>query len=402
MDTNLEQVRDDIQSGEPGQGLQKLADMLRDQQRYSEWFEALKMQARHELGLGIWGADDDGELSLELSRQLEDKLVEACRLVGERMLKDGLIREGYMYLRPVGDPQRARELLLQQPINEDSLDAIVEVAIGQGVHPAWGYQLLLERMGTCNAITTFDTQLQNQNLLERQKAAEKLVQHFYRELLDGIGYAVGEDVVAGQSLGQVLQSHPDLMGEGGYHADPSHLASVVRIARIVDDPATLDLARQLSLYGEGLDPSLQPASVEPFQPYFPAHRMYFEILLKQDETQKNLAHFRKQRHLAIRESEAPDYSFGLEKQFETTETLVELLVRTGSFGEAKEVLADQLNRSAEHQRSRWTAMLFDCCRRSGDFQALKDYGGNHDDPLGFTLACYYQQRQTVPSDQSTQ
>ena len=191
LDIPLESISKLIQGGDIAEGLRQLAEVLRHEKRYTEWFEALKMSARRDMGLEVWSANTDDQLSVSESRRLEDALVEACRVVGETMVQDGLIREGWMYLRPVGDPQRARELLLQQPVNDDTLDALIEVAIGHGVHPAWGYQLLLDRMGTCNAITTFDAQMQAACLVDRQAAAAALVNQLYEELSSGLQYALG-------------------------------------------------------------------------------------------------------------------------------------------------------------------------------------------------------------------
>lgn len=390
MDTNLEKIQQQIAGGDTVSGLETLSRLLQREKRYAEWFEALKMMARHDLGLPVWAGPDDAELSLEQSRQLEDRLVEACRVVGEQMVADGHIREGWMYLRPVGDPQRARELLQSLKIDDENADSIIEVAIGNGVCPAWGYQLLLERMGTCNAITTFDTQMQSTPLDQRQEAAADLTRQLHRELLSGLQYGLSQDEpLATESVPEVLKQHPELLSEGAYHVDPSHLASVVRIARIVDIPDVQEMAWELACYGERLSESLQPEPSAPFEPYFESHRLYFEVLLGKDTHQRALAHFRKQRHLATREVQDPGYSFGLEKQFETTEILVELLVRTGQFQEANQVLLDQLANSSEHQKNRWSMMLFDCCRRSGDFEPLQSFGSQQNDPLGFTLACLY-------------
>lgn len=383
--------------------LTRLIATLEQDQQYGAWFEALKLQARFDLGLEPWSVGSVEVLSAEVQRQLEDRLVEACRLVGERMIAAGRIAEGWMYLRPVGDAARAVELLRGLEAKDEYADQIIEVALGYGVAPAWGFELLLGRMGTCNAITAFDTQMVNAALPERQQAAALLVRHLYTELLKnvrhhGLKHSTGtapvlESEVAAFDLLQWLERVPDLTANQNYHTDPSHLSSVVRIGRIVDDPEPQRLAWQLCGYGRQLDELFQPQGYAVFEPYFDAHQSYFEVLLSPESSPAGLDFFR-QRRAELTQAAAQPTALSWEGQIEATDVLVELLMRRRQYADAIEVLMDQLQVCGEHQRSRWTALLFRCCQMNGGFEPLLQYSQQLGDAFGFGLATFYQKYET--------
>lgn len=432
----LEELERIAAAGDPGRTLDALIQSLQEQQQYSAWFEALKMQARFELGLEIWSLETDEALPLEQQRQLEDRLVQACQKVGEAMIAAGLIRDGWLYLRPVGDAARAKQLLHSIEADEQNVEQLIDVAIGHGVSPAWGFRLLLQRMGTCNAITAFESQMHTAPLSERQAAAADLLNHLYDEVHANVLHHVRQ-VTAGAanadpsptahaetqntetqsaesiraetfgsdgadhrrqalpeaSLRDLMRGRDDLFANNNYHIDATHLSSAVRIARVVDDAATLGRALELCEYGQRLSSMFQPPGRLPFDPFFAAHRRYFEILLRQDSSESALNFFRQQRQLATAQTLQPNQTFSLEAQIESTEALIEVLLRSDRASAAIDVLLDQLRTCAVHQRSRWTPILFRCCQTLGDFSALRDYSRQADDILGFGLACLYQDAQ---------
>ncbi len=403
---NFEDFQSAARQASPPEILTRLIATLEQDQQYGAWFEALKLQARFELGLEPWSVAVTESLSADMQRQLEDRLLEACRVVGERMIAAGRIAEGWMYLRPVGDAARAVELLRGLEATEERIDQIIEVALGHGVAPAWGFELLLGRMGTCNAITAFDTQMVNATLPERQQAAALLVRHLYAELLKSVrhhgllqlGTAArdGESQNAELDLVQWLDQVPELTANQNYHADPSHLSSVVRIGRIVDDPEPQRLAWQLCRYGRQLDELFQPQGYAVFDPYYETHQAYYEVLLSEESSPAGLVFFRERRVELTRAAEQPT-ALTWEGQIEATDVLVELLLRRREYSDAIEVLMDQLQVCGEHQRSRWTALLFRCCQMDGNFEPMLQYSHQLNDAFGFGLAIFYQRYETERS-----
>jgi len=406
---NFDQFCAAVANAGPASILTQLVANLEQDRQYAAWFEALKLKARFDLGLEPWLLGNSESLPPDLQRQLEDRLVEACRLVGERMVAAGRITEGWMYLRPVGDARRAVELLRSLEPNDENVEQIIEVAVGHGVSPAWGFQLLLERMGTCNAITAFDMQLATAPLEERQQAAMLLVQRLYGELQRNVRQhwqrnqvAVTTDltdllteesltrpVAEPADLADLIDRCPELTAEQNYHIDTSHLSSVVRIGRIVDDPPVQALAWQLCRYGQHLAELFQPQGYAVFEPYYLAHQTYYEILLDRGNRSAGLQFFRDRRAALTAAAQQPTV-LSLEGQIEATDVLVELLMRCRLYSPATEVLLDQLRICGEHQRSRWTAQLFRCCQQAGDFEPMLDYSRELGDTFGFGLAMFYQ------------
>src|SRR4051812_23335996 len=181
-------LQSSFSSGGPSAMLTALADRFREEKKYHELFEALKMQVRHSLGLPILPTEGGGSDNLpeETRNKLEEGLVDACRQVGELLLKDGKVREGWMYLRPVGDKSAAANLISGIQPDDDNTEELIEVLLYEGVDTGRGFALLLERNGTCNSITTFDQVMNQRTRMEKQTAAACLLNRLYSDLIGNV------------------------------------------------------------------------------------------------------------------------------------------------------------------------------------------------------------------------
>ena len=101
--SEFDQLQATLASSGPDAALSQAAVVLRQQKKYHELFEVLKMGLRRKLGLPLLAGNATDGLSDEQRTKLEDGLIGACREVGSALLSEGQIREGWMYLRPVGD-----------------------------------------------------------------------------------------------------------------------------------------------------------------------------------------------------------------------------------------------------------------------------------------------------------
>ncbi|MFI4875037.1 MAG: hypothetical protein ACIALR_06860, partial [Blastopirellula sp. JB062] len=124
---------DEIRSALEQQGaeaaLLRLADEFRREKKHYELFEALKMSARVRLGLPLLFAEGGEDLPEETRDALEDALIEICREVGTLLLDEGRIREGWYYLRPVGDKAPVLRAIRDADFDdEETLDDVIEVA----------------------------------------------------------------------------------------------------------------------------------------------------------------------------------------------------------------------------------------------------------------------------------
>ncbi|MCA9160207.1 MAG: hypothetical protein KDA72_17855, partial [Planctomycetales bacterium] len=144
------QLEKAVLAGDRQQGVEQLIEHLQQQGLYHELFEALKMRMRLRLGLPAAQADRQEKFDEATELELERGLIDACRTVGELFMQQGKIREGWMYLRPVGDREVAAAALAGVEATDENVDQLLEVLLHEGVDIARGFRLVLERLGTCN------------------------------------------------------------------------------------------------------------------------------------------------------------------------------------------------------------------------------------------------------------
>ena len=363
--------------------LDELERHLRQQGQYHELFEVLKMKARRSAGLPLIYSDTPDELSAEQRDRLENGLLAACREVGVLLIRSGAVRQGWMYLRPVGDNQLARQVLAQVEVNSSNVEELVEVLVHEGVDIERGFRLVLEHYGTCSAITTYDSVIAQKSKKERQIAARLLVEQLHRELLASLRHDIQRQQgtpPTEQTIAELVAERDWLFGEFAYHVDTTHLASVMRCARVVDDPKTLELARDMTEYGRRLNRQFQYRSEEPFGDTYPAHALFFDALLGR-RVEEALAYFRhKAEQLSVEEH-------GLLPR----ETWVDLLARIGRPGEAlKEALRLLVDQGPT---SGVAPPLWELGMLAGDFTPIVDHFRQAGNLLGFATAllCAHQQ-----------
>lgn len=373
------------QRGVPG-ALEHLASRLREGQRFHELFEALKMRVRHELGLPLSYSDSGDELDEATRARLEEGLLDACREVGTALLRAGAIREGWMYLRPVGDRKLVAAELAQIETTEDNLDQLIDVTLHEGVDTARGFSLILQHHGTCNAITTYESIVSRQGNAAQQAAAGLLVEHVHRDLLA----AVRADIARNEgkepletTLGELVRDRDWLFGEYSYHLDTTHLASTVRASRVLQEPRLLRLAVDLTEYGRRLSPQFRYKGEPPFEDLYPTHALYLRALLGED-IDEALKFFRERA-----ESLDPAAYGSL-----PTEAYVQLLDRLGRYEEAVRVLVAFVEKQPE-AANQVIPLMLNLSQRGGDFATLTEYCRQRGDLLGFASALLHQATQSA-------
>jgi tetratricopeptide (TPR) repeat protein len=377
-ETEFDQIQEALARGGVAAALEQLAEYLRENKRYHELFEALKMKARYELGLPLTYQDAGDELDESTRTKLEDGLISACRDVGMALLREGAIREGWMYLRPVGDRAAAAVELARIEADESNRDALIEVALHEGVDPKRGFALVLEHHGTCNAITTYESVVMRQNTAAQQAAAGLLVEHVHRELLA----SVRSDIARQQgsepnetTLKDLVADRDWLFGEHSYHLDTTHLASTVRFARLLEDEAQLRLALDLTAYGRRLSAQFQYKGDPPFEAIYPAHAFYFGALLGEDDLDAAVEYFRERAATLD-----PREHGGL-----PVEAYVQLLDRLGRYEPAIEALLDFVQKQPE-AASQAVPLMLELSQKGGNFDKLVDYCRQRGDVLGYATA----------------
>jgi plasmid stabilization system protein ParE len=372
MATSFEQLRQLTDAKGIDAGLDYLEQFTRRKQEYSQLFEVLKMRVRQGMGLPILYSQTPDDLSDQQQRVLEDGLLAACREVGTLMFKKGDFVQGWAYLQPVGDKVLNEKLIRSVKVDEENADALIDIAVSQGAAPGYGFKLLLEQFGTCNGITTFDTQAAMFDLEGQRAMAAELLNHLYDQLVENLVAVVKE--AGGQvgdplTLGSILDQNKEL-SQGSYVIDATHLASVVRISRILHGRDEMTRAFELARYGSYLPDDFQYPGQVPFENTYEDHLKYYGALLGQD-VDGAIGHFRKKvkKHDPLQHGSV------------AIESLVELLVRLERRDEAIDVMTQEL--LAKHAPMGIAPMPTDVAQTSGQKQKLMEFYQAQDDLLGF-------------------
>ncbi len=369
-------------STDSAQAVSQMVEYYREQRRPVELFEALKMQTRQRLGLPLIAPENEPRFAETVDRQLENGLLDACREVGEMLIGLGRVREGWMYLRPTGDVDLAKRLISEVPADDENSEELIQVLLYEAVDIKRGFQLLLDRNGTCNSITAFEQQIATRSKTDCQAAAWCLLRHFYRELSEAVRGDIARNEAPAkpeESLGEMLHKRAWLVTNGGYHLDTSHLAAVIRNARVLDDRESLQLAWELTQYGRRLPQQFQYPGDEPFVDFYPAHSAYFNVLLGRD-VDLGLDLFKRK---AIAADPARVGT-------EPIEVYVNLLDRSGRTKEAIDAALKYLPDTVPSQRV--VPQLLELAVRCGHFQTLLDYCIRRDDLLSYTATLVASQR----------
>ena len=286
--------------------LESLAASLANRSRWHAVFDVRLMQARLALGLPVTG--DLGAVPADVRDRLDERSLAACREVGWPLLEDGQIAAAWMYLRAAADPAELAArleklvppLLAADAADEEAarrLQEILGLALWEGADPALGIAIVLRTQGTCNAITAYEQAVTRLPAARQRPAARVLVAHLHRELLGAVaadlrGRGHADVPAEPDSIVALLDAAGGLTDDPSIHVDVSHLQSVLRIARVCDDPPTLERAWELAVYGCRLPADAVYPGEPPFEQVARASRLFFGALLGHD-VDTALAFFRR-------------------------------------------------------------------------------------------------------------
>ncbi len=372
-DTLYDQLETSMQDGGVEAVLAQLVAGLKEDKKYHELFEALKMQVRHSIGLPLLYGESGDELEDAQRNALEDGLLQACREVGLGLLREGRISEGYMYMRPVGDRQAVKEILDQVEVGDSNIDELVEILLQEGVDVERGFKIVLDSYGTCNSITTYETVVAHKSRPEQRKVAKLLLDHVHAELFNNVKSDIAqrsESEPEETTLEALVADRDWLFGEHAYHIDTTHLASTTRFSRILEDEASLRKALDLTYYGRKLNSQFQYEGDEPFTDIYPDHALYFQALLGENVDQA-LAHF-KQKAIDV-----PRNQWGTL----AVEIYIDLLHRIGRIDEAIAATAELIQPG--ERTSGLAPSLLELCETKGDYSQLVESCRGANDILGF-------------------
>jgi hypothetical protein len=354
--------------------LEELARHLTAERKYHELFDVLLMRSRHALGLPVVLATPLDDLSEPVRSQVETAYLDSCREVGAHLLGEGKLREAWMYLRPLGDKQLVAAELVKIEPNDENLQDLIEIGLHEGVAPAHGFELVLKHYGTCNAITTYEGALMGRPRADQQAAAALLLKRLHEELLANVRADITKQ--EGQppkevSLAELVADRDWLFAEHNYHIDTTHLAATIRFARVLEDPAQLRLAYDLTEYGRRLSRQFQFAGDEPFADVYPSHGLFFAAQLGQ-QVDEAVTYFRDRAKNASPE----------EHGTAPAEVYIALLARLKRYAEAIEATIELIPPGS--RTSGFAPSLLELSRGAGDYSRLMEVCRQRGDLVAFT------------------
>ncbi len=376
----FDQLQADLRGDGIEAGLEKLAAWFQAEKRYHELFDTRLMQARRRLGLPIILTTPLEDLVEPLRGEVENAYLAACREAGWLLWNEGEFRQAWMYLRPLGDPPAVAAALAKVEPTEENRNELIEIALHEGVAPALGLQWVINQYGTCNSITAYDSEVPRFRRSQQQAAAAVMVRHLHGELVGNVRAEIARHDAAQSGsepsepnekmLDELLRGRDWLFSENSYHIDASHLASVVRIARIVEDKESLQFAWDLTQYGRRLSESFQLTGDEPFADVYPSHGLFYGAQLGK-QVEEAVAFFRDKAERAVPEEEGTA----------AAEVYIVLLVRLGRFDEA---LAAHVKLIPPNVRATGFApTLLELGRLAEDYDQLMNICRERGDLLGF-------------------
>ena len=370
--------------GAPAEMLDEMVSQFRGTRSPMALFDARKMRIRDKLGLPLVSTDNEPSRPEDVERQLEVGLLDACRETGTMLLEDGRIGEGWMYLRPTGDLQLAKDLISRIDVTEDNYDDMIQVLLHEGIDVARGYQTVLDQQGTCNSITLYEQALSNRSKTDQQAAAKCLLNHLYSELCELVrGDISRREAPAGddESLAEMIEKRRWILSDGGYHLDTTHLSSTVRIATVLEDEDSLRKAWELTQYGRRLHHQFQYPGDEPFVDFYPAYTAFYAVLLGENVDAGLKLFERKARSVDTAEHGTA-----------AVETYVDLLDRIGRHEQAIEVAIELAPKDLPPQRI--VPMLIEIAQRipasddENGWSSILEYCQNHNDVLGYAAVLH--------------
>jgi hypothetical protein len=362
--------------------LDTLAARFRAEKKHHQLFDVLLMRERARLGLPSVLSSSIDELPEPTRSQLEDAYIAVCREVGSLLLAEGKVREAWPYLRPVGDRSLVAQGLANVEPNEENLNPLIEILLHEGVDVGAGFQLVLDHYGTCNSISTFEGVVLAKPRVDQQAAAERLVRRLHEELLTSLRTHIERQegkVPTEQPIVQLLADR-DWMFEGNnYHIDTTHLASIVRFARVLESPESVRLAYELAEYGRRLSPQFHFAAEEPFAELYVSHVLFFAAQLG-DRVDEAVQYFR----------ERAEKIDPLAEGTAAAETYISLLARLRRFPEAIEAAATLIPPGT--QTSGFAPTMMELSRENGDYSRLLQVCQERDDVVGYAAGLIEQSK----------
>jgi hypothetical protein len=361
-------------SGGAASALDLLARKFIAEKQYPQLFETRLMQKRLELGLPLIQLGSIEDLPEPERSSYEEGVRQAARETGTMYLAAGDIPHAWPYFRAIGDRETIASAIDATETGEH-IEAVIDIALDQRVHPPKGLELVIAQHGICRAITYFE---QFPDLERREECLILLVRTLHSELAANLKSVIEQreaQAPTGNSIPELMAGRDWLFGEFDAYVDTSHVINVVRFALDLQDQEAIRLALELCEYGAHLSPQFKMRGEPPFEDIYCDHAIYLRALLGEDQLGDDLdaaiEHFKAK----IVAQDDPM------RAIQSAQVLVGLLVRRERYQEAMQISMEHLSSVATDQLACPT--LFQLCQLAGDSRRLKELARAKGDLLSF-------------------
>jgi len=378
----FDHLRERLSSAGPAAAIDQLCASLREAGDYAKLFYALLLKKRVEMGVSPIPTSSAMEMSAQQQEEYENAIRSACREVAGLFIQSGNIPAAYGYLRMIGEIGPIRDAIEKhQPGEDEDVQGLIDVAFNQGVHPHKGFDLILDRYGICNAITTVSNFDPGPNQEPRQYAIRRLIRSLHEQLIERLRLAIEQQqgfAPAGKTIQELIEGRDWLFADDMYFTDTSHLSSVVQMSVELDTRDELLLARELCAYGKKLSPTLQYPGSPPFENLYQDVDVFLSILLG-EQVDEGIEYFRAK---ITSDPDGPELF--------AAEVLVRLLVRLNRLDDALALARQYFATVDDRQLS--CPGVFELAQRTRNYQALSDAARERQDPVHFLAGLIAQAR----------
>jgi hypothetical protein len=366
---DFDRIENAVVSEGGGAVLDLLAQKFLAEKQYPQLFETRLMQKRLELGLPLIQLGAIEDLPEPKRSRYEDGVRKAARETGSLFLSDGDIQRAWPYFRAIGEREPIAAAI-ETVDGGDQADVLIEIALGERVHPRKGLEMVIARHGICRAITYFE---EFPNLENREECRILLVRTLHAELAACLKHAIVQEEgcePGTNNISDLIADRDWLFGEFAAYADTSHVINVIRFALDLQDTTAIRLALELCDYGAHLSFQFRMRGEPPFEDIYRDHAIYLRALLSED-LDAAIEHFRAK----INGQDNPPRSI------QCAQVLIGLLLRHERYQEAIQISLEHLKGIAPHELAGPT--LFQLCQLAGDPDRLKALARERGDLLSF-------------------
>ncbi|MEZ6142258.1 MAG: hypothetical protein R3B84_16995 [Zavarzinella sp.] len=353
----------------------QLAIELQEMGDLNALFYSHLLEKRVALGVSPFPAGPAAELPEAVHEEYEMAIRQAARTVGAQYLANHDIRSAWTFFNMLGEQEPVKEYLERLELTDaDDPSPIIDVALYQGAYPEKGFDVVVQRYGICNAITTYSNQDFSQQPWVKQHAIRTLVRELHAQLLERLRADAKErQLEAPEPAGipELIASFPQIFGEDAYHIDTSHLSSICQFSLDLEPCSERQLARELCMYGETLSEGFRYPNDPPFENTYHDYRILLQVVDGID-VEAGLQHFAAKIEPGLADGNSLP-----------AEVYVNLLLRLNRDQEALESAKKYLS---GQNRPLSCPSVYELCQRAGDYAGMAEAARQRGDGVTFLAA----------------